>query len=79
MLACHVIAIVTAIGWLKRIFLFKIVIVWQQWIIVEKRKENYLKSHAVFLFFQGFIFSRVSYLTFFFSSFVVRADTPCKM
>jgi hypothetical protein len=42
MLACHVIAIATAIGWLKRIFLFKIVIVWQQWIMVEKKKENYL-------------------------------------
>jgi hypothetical protein len=51
-----VIASVTAIGWLKRIFGFKILIVWQQGITEDKRKENYLNLPAFVLLFFGFHF-----------------------
>jgi hypothetical protein len=58
-----VIASSSAIGLLKRIFSFKILIVWQQGNTGEKRKEKYLNLPAVVLFLGAFSFF-LGYLTY---------------
>jgi hypothetical protein len=61
----------------QRIFSFEILVVWQQGITGEKRKENYLNLPVVVLFFSFFLGILPTLL--FLSSFVVSVDTPCKI
>jgi hypothetical protein len=75
-----VIASVTAIGWLKRIFGFKILIVWQQGITEDKRKENYLNLPAfVLLFFCFHFFLGILPTLLFFLPLSLVSTSLCKI